>query len=293
MGDGTRAKPYTRKDVLRLIKENGGKAEGLDLSGKIFEGEIDLSGLDLYKIILTDAIFPKNAHLEGAYLVGAHLENVYLNGAHLEGAILVNANLEGAQLWEAHLEGARLFYACLKGAFLREAYLEGTILETVDWGNFILHEENLGHLQPAEHIYRRLKQWHMEHGLYNVAGKFFYREMEVRRKVQSWGKKPHLKLWYWAMRLLCGYGEKPERVAISAAVIIFGLAVVYYFWGSFTSSSFWDTLYYSVASFTALGYGQWAPQPTGWAKGVGAAEAVLGVSMLALFLVTFTRKVSR
>ena len=33
MGDGTKENPYTREDVLRLIKENGGTAKELDLSG--------------------------------------------------------------------------------------------------------------------------------------------------------------------------------------------------------------------------------------------------------------------
>lgn len=49
----------------------------------------------------------------------------------------------------------------------------------------------------------------------------------------------------------------------------------------------------SAASFTALGYGSWASQPSVWAKGIGAAEAVIGVFMMALFLVTFTRKMVR
>ncbi len=31
MGDGTKEKPSTREDVLRLIQENGGKAEDLEL----------------------------------------------------------------------------------------------------------------------------------------------------------------------------------------------------------------------------------------------------------------------
>ena len=101
-------------------------------------------------------------------------------------------------------------------------------------------------------------------------------------------------LWAWLLRLLCGYGEKPKRVIIWSTSVIFGLALAYYFWGSFVDTkSFANTLYYSVASFTALGYGQWAPQPTGWAQGMGAVEAVIGVFSMALFLVTFTRKMTR
>ena len=95
------------------------------------------------------------------------------------------------------------------------------------------------------------------------------------------------------MRVLFGYGEKWQRILIWIAGVIFGLAGAYHFWGSFSSSSFWDTLYYSATSFSALGYGNWAPEPTGWAKGMGAAEAFIGVSMMALLLVTFVRKWTR
>ena len=43
MGDGTVQNPFTREDVLRLIEENGGRAEGFDLSEKVFVEQIDLS----------------------------------------------------------------------------------------------------------------------------------------------------------------------------------------------------------------------------------------------------------
>lgn len=264
------------------------------------------------------------AHLERSRLIVAHLEKAELSEAHLQEAVLIEANLEEAYLYSANLKGADLAYANLLGATLKNANLKGadltdanlvgtyledakfdsdTKLEHVNWRDYILPEEKRGEESKGEERgswfgsaadnYRRLKTWYTEHGLYDVAGKLFYREMEARRKAQTWKKEPHLKLWSWILKLLCGYGEKPQRVAISAAAIVFGLAAAYFFWGSFSSTSFWDTLYYSVASFTALGYGQWAPQPTGWAKGVGAAEAVIGVSMIALFLVTFTRKMIR
>jgi hypothetical protein len=300
MGDGTARNPYTRKDVLRLIKKHGGTARGLDLSGKYFEKGANLRKINLRGVVLKSAYLEEvhfeedilaGTHLEDAWLADAHLEGTDLEEAHFEGAWLMGAHLEGAYLGSAHLEGANLQFA-----YLQEAYLEGaeisheTKLEYVAWGNYILGEEIESFFAPE--TYQRLKMWYTQHGIYDVAGKFFYREKEAERKSLSW-KKPHLKLWSWILRILCGYGEKPERVIISAAAIIFGLAAAYFLWGTFSSSSFADTLYYSVASFTALGYGQWAPQPTGWAKGVGAAEAVLGVSMLALFLVTFTRKMIR
>lgn len=371
MGTGTEKNPYTRRDVLRLIKKNGGKAEGLlafqakryyfrrkvkgrvisypKFKGVFFEDGIDLHGLNLQHIILP------HAHLEGANLKNANLEGACLSNAHLERANLWSANLDWAQLDEAHLEEADLRFANLKSAFIINAYLkeaqlyyahldeaflsnadleganldaaqlEGTDLssakltradlrdvkfhrdtnlEGTEWGNFILGAERTGEgkekykgyrgdtLRAAEATYRNFKIWYTEHGFYDIAGKFFYREMEARRKAQSW-KMPHLKLWNWILRILCGYGEKPERVIVSAAVVIFGLALIYSAIGTITITSFGENLYYSAISFIALGYGSWVKEASGWVKGLGVFEAFIGVFMMALFLVTFTRKMIR
>lgn len=303
MGDGTKENPFTREDVLGLIKKSGNRAKGLDLSGKQFEEDIDLHGLDLRGIVL-----------EGAQLQGAHLEGAVLWRAHLEGAFLREAHLEGARLRDAHLEGAELWSACLKRAQLRDAHLQGanlvranfegawlggvklspdTKLRDVRWGNYIMQEEIDELFGMAVDSYRLLKQWHTNAGMYDVAGKFFYREMEARRKSRHWKTEPHLKLWDWILRLLCGYGEEWLRVIIWAAAVVFGLALIYFAIGTLTPNTFLNSLYYSAVSFTALGYGTWAPQPTGWVKGLGAVEAFVGVFMMALFLVTFTRKMTR
>jgi hypothetical protein len=351
MGDGTKESPYTRDDVLKLIEEHGGKAEGLDLSWQYFKKRINLNQINLEGIILnntdlrganiklsclsggsfnyanlSDANF-NNSSLKGVHFLEANLfstdfteayledsnfnaacliatkfENANLKNACLDNADLMGANLEGTKLIGAHLKGANLFDAHLSGVYLSDVQFNNdTNFQDVNWGNYIIGEEcreernsssRVYSLHMAEVIYRRFKIWYSEHGIYDIAGKFFYREMESRRKAQSW-KKPHLKLWNWIMRLLCGYGERPERVVISSAAVIFVLALVYYLWCSFNISSFLDTLYYSAVSFTAVGYGNWAPQPTDWAKGMGVTEALLGVFMMALFLVTFTRKMTR
>ena len=346
MGDGTKEKPYTRKDVMRRIKANGGTAEGLNLSGKVFEDGIDLRDLDLTGVILKGAIFwditrenideddptsvLEGAHLEGTALMNAHLEGAHILGSHLEQADLFNAHLEGTLLTEAHLEEANLTIAHLEGAKMRSAHLERvfwagaklsseTILDNVNWGNYILWEEIIGLFDIAGETYRQLKMWHSNAGMYEVAGEFFYREMEVKRKAFWWGdfkefslkdslrpfkfkqlvgaifpQKPFHWSWSQLISLISGYGERPLRVIGWAASVIFGLALIYFLIGSVWEwSAFWSSLYYSAVSFTALGYGSWAPQPTGWVKGLGAVEAFLGVFMMALFLVTFIRKMTR
>jgi len=319
MGDGTKENPYTRKDVLRLIKENGGTAKGLDLSGKVFEEGIDLRGLNLEGVILKKAVFwdidlelafiegsrqvkVEGAHLEGASLSRADLEEAYIFESHLEGADLFQANLKGALLTGAHLEGANLSIANLEGAKLRGANLEGallagvklspeTILADVKWGNYILREEIEGIFSVAGMTYRQLKMWHTEHGIYDIAGQFFFREMTAKRKTLKWRPNPLPRAWFKFLSLICGYGERPLRVIGWAASVVFGLALAYCLFGGLTLPY---SLYYSVVSFTALGYGAWAyTPPKDWVQGVGAAESFIGVFTMALFLITFIRKMTR
>jgi hypothetical protein len=106
-------------------------------------------------------------------------------------------------------------------------------------------------------------------------------------------RKPLHWAWSKLLSILCGYGERPMRALVSAIVIVFGLATIYFAAGALKPNTFLDSLYYSAVSFTALGYGGWAPQPSGWIKGLGVVESFVGVFMMALFLVTFTRKMTR
>jgi uncharacterized protein YjbI with pentapeptide repeats len=167
MGGGTQANPYTREDVLRLIKENGGKAKGLDLSNKEFEPHVDLRSLDIHGIILRSASL-EDAHLEKTILSGADLREAWLAEAHIEEADLeeaslqeawlMGANLERAYLGGAHLEGSNLYFANLHGSYLESAeFTYNTKFENVNWGDYILEEEKVGYLNAAQETYRRLK----------------------------------------------------------------------------------------------------------------------------------------
>ena len=270
-----KGKPLTRKDVLRLIEENGGTAKGLDLSDKVFESGIDLRGLDLLGIILKKAI-----------LAGAHLEGVDLSFAKLEGADLSFAHLEGANLSFAHLEGADLFST---------EFSPETKLSNVEWENYILDEKKKWRLGAVENPYRRLKKWYTDAGMYDTAGKFFYREKEAARKDAKRRRDRVAGCLSWAV---FGHGEGWKRLLFWMAGVILGLSLIYFLFRgvspyTFNVQTFLNSLYYSAVSFTALGYGNWVPEPSGWVKGLGAFEALIGVFTMALLLVTFVRKWTR
>lgn len=346
-------KPLTREDVLKMIEEHGGP-EGLDLSGRNLEdidlSELYLGSIDLHSATLTRANLVKtilaSANLIGANLIAAsligaellfcrmqeadlfeaNLQAAKIHRSSLQGADLRDANLEGALFSETNLQGANLGYTNLPGANLgtsklSKAYLRGaeiskeTVLEDVDWGpKYILGEEESGHFGSARDVYRILKQWHTQAGMYDIAGEFYFREMTAQRKafwsgivsirpiaelvkLRWWRsllrallpKRPLHWAWSTILNMTCGYGERPLRVVASAAVLVFGLAGIY----SASALTFPSALYHSAVSFTALGYGLGASTTHGWVKGLGAAEAFMGVFMMALFLITFIRKMTR
>ncbi len=166
-------------------------------------------------------------------------------------------------------------------------------LADATWGDYVLAEEAAGQFAEAASTYRTLKQLHTNAGMYDVAGEFHYREMEARRKLAWQERRFPYALAMYALRFLYGYGERPQRVVVAALGVVFGAALGHWILGT-VSGGFWDALYYSAVSFTALGYGEWAPEPQGWAgRFLGAGESFLGVFMIALFLVTFTRKMTR
>lgn len=323
-------KPLTREDVLKLIEEHGGP-EGLDLSGKKFEEEIDLSGLDLHGIIIRAHLFRaifNGCNLDNANFCYSNLMHAKFNPHNSEPASLQLTDLRGASLgyaefrdanlscakfglpekpshMKAHLDetdlrGANLFRTDFTGCFLYGTKLQGALIRgaeligkanisEADWGNHIIGEEQKGDFQDAERQYRYLKQWYIQEGIQDIAGEFSFREREARRKAQKWLPNPLPRVWSKFLALLFGYGERPLRLSIWALAIVVSLAGIY----SASTLSCLDSLYYSISSFTALGYGAWVPHVGGYVKVIGAFEAFIGILMIVLFSVTFTKKLAR
>jgi len=303
--------------------------EGKQEVGAKFDGS-NLNGADLRSIGLEYAQFKtlndQHTYLEGADLRGSLLRNANFQGADLRGArfgevaeaepypaaMLDDTDFRGSYLPRANFKGCYFDGTKLEGAFIRGADILEAHLDEADWGRYVIGEESKKEeLHFAESIYRQLKQWYTTAGHYDIAGEFLFREMEAKRKNLSWfqpkegrwlgwwplrGQKVRLNVYKW----LYGYGERPWRVVLSGMLVLFGFALVYFFLHgvapyTLTVQAFGGSLYYSAVSFTALGYGPWFSTSSvrSWVQGLGAFEAFIGVFTIALFLVTFTRKMIR
>jgi voltage-gated potassium channel Kch len=105
--------------------------------------------------------------------------------------------------------------------------------------------------------------------------------------------------------LFCGYGEDPMRVVGFSIFLILVCAMAYFFLDTtgahpiyedlsgwqFYFFEFLNSLYFSVVTFTTLGYGDISP--VGVARFIAAFEAFLGSFTMALFVVVFVKKMTR
>lgn len=269
-----------------------------------------LAGFQLKKLDLEEIHLAAGGECGPVDLRGAQLNRTILEGAHL-----YRANLSGASLLKARLANANLNFADLRNADLLGVDFTNANLEHVHWGERVLQDHQSTNCHDpvkrhelyveAEEIYRNLRQQATQRGHMHNAGLFFHREMLMRHKQLPIGD------WRWwiykAVDIICGYGEKPGRLAASSVSFITFFAVIYSFLGvsdggtelAFSTTAtvmenlsvFGSCLYFSIVTFTTLGYGDIVP--TLAARPAAGLEAFLGAFMMALFIVVFVRKLTR
>jgi len=176
-------KPLTREDLLERIKSNKNSTDKLDLSESYFEEGIDLRGLKLNGINLTNCYLYR-AHFDGASLFCANLQGCNLGYAtfdkldgqitNLEGADMGSAILDFASFQEANLtcaqfqgppdknfaaylkntdfRKANLFRANFKNCYFYGTQLEGTLISGADIEEGHLGDADWGNYRIGEEI---------------------------------------------------------------------------------------------------------------------------------------------
>lgn len=269
-------------------------------------------------------IFLKNANLAGLNLVkrdskrgfdltGADLYRADLRGAHLFNIILIRASLMKADLSSANLHCAHLEECNLLGVKLNEAKIEhikigkslvqeSSAVALEDQGE---NEEAKDLYQQAEEIYRNLRKTSENQGLFTLSGPYLRKELTMRRFQEK--RFSMSRISSRVVDLFCGYGEDPIRVVLFSWALIFFSALFYYAFGlrfagefhvfslqqSFDQNVtfFFECIYYSVVTFTTLGYGDFIP--VGFSRLIAALEAFTGSFTIALFVVVFVKKMTR
>ncbi|AMO55435.1 hypothetical protein GZ77_10205 [Endozoicomonas montiporae] len=293
--------------------------------------DIDKSGMDLRERLENRArtgrpmegFLLKGANLENVNLVNRggkpfQLVEADLNRANLYRAHLYQVNLSRCNLLKANLGGANLHFTDLTDCNLLGVNFKSARLDEVCWGTHLLQERQAYKklcngqteaarplFEEAEEVARNIRRSCENQGLFAIAGDFFYREMVIRR--QSYPEWSYDRILSTLVDVISGYGEKPRRVISFAAGLIFLFSFIYLLFGVqeggrliqyssdqslLVNARTWlDTLYYSVVTFTTLGYGDITP--IGISRLFAALEAFTGSFSMALFVVVFVKKMTR
>ena len=293
--DKTRPSIENIKESLEKRAKTNESMEDFSLSKE------DLRGIDLVNRGSKKGYTLINSDLYQAKLENAHLFKIDLSGTSLMKANLSNANLNYANLERCNLLGVNLKDAKTEHCNWGERLLQQELaLHTTD------REEQIDLYQQAEEIYRNLRQVAENQGLVDVASEFYLKEMLMRRNEMP--KYSLRRIISKSIDLFCGYGERPLRVIIFSLALIIGFSMAYFFLGlsfngevvvfsfkhNFLSNVevFFNSLYFSVVTFTTLGYGDLTPIGLA-ARAIAALEAFMGSFTIALFVVVFVKKVTR
>ncbi|MBP8282268.1 MAG: two pore domain potassium channel family protein, partial [Aeromonas sp.] len=159
--------------------------------------------------------------------------------------------------------------------------------------------------KEAEETYRDLRKASEAQGIFTMSGRYIQQELTMRRlQMPFWS---YHRFASWIVDLFCGYGEAPMRVVLFSLLLIFICSIFYFFCGlNFAGNHLiyrpeatleenaiflLECLYYSVVTFTTLGYGDFTP--VGLSRIFAAFEAFTGSFTLALFVVVFVKKMTR
>jgi len=222
--------------------------------------------------------------------------------------------------------------ACLENVYLdidlssgisidfTDVLLNNTKLEKEKIENHILQEEKK-EFSKAKQVYLLLKNNFHIIGRYDDESWAFIKERDMDRKNNCHFKSLYKWLWSCFLNGIYGYGEKPERVFLSAVLVILIFTCVFMNCGiappvldnlpnynilkelsmgilygdllnkykAIPREQVIESLYFSTVTFTTLGLGDFKPINNKGRIYVGL-EAFTGAFMMALFVYTFARR---
>lgn len=254
----------------------------------------DMQGAACYKADLRDAIL-QESNLERADLSAADCRGIDLRGANLRGTKLIGADLRGANLSNADLTGADLSGADVTNARFHFAQLADVNVTHIRYGNFRQMVGNFLGVRGVDQCYgsalfvRDAKDQDYIDTLYQS---FLDKPPGLMRTIdlllyRAWGLIDHgrslMKVSAYATVIAMFYG------LIYLADMTLGWQIMDY---SNSAQTWFTPFYYSVVTYTTLGYGDvTANSLTG--EILVISEVIVGYFTLGLLLAILANTIAR
>ncbi len=283
--------------------------------GAQFSGPTAFAGAQFH----VDARFYQTQFNNDAYFNGVEFsENAYFSGALFNESVnfsstrfTQSADFSNVQFRQvADFSEAQLDYSSWLGTKFQDViYFTETDLRNrmiISWTQLE------GNIVYDDLFYLSIIRNFNELGQFDDADNSYYSYRVGKRDISYSRFDPRWLFEFIVLDLTCGYGVKPFRTIGVAILIILGCSIFYYRTGAIRQLSpeenqkprsrrqrIADSLYFSINTFTTVGYGDWYPtdkplfklwkMKLGSVRNLAMLEGLMGWLVLALFLVTLGR----
>ena len=290
--------PYINEDeVIEEIDLRGINLAGFDFRVPVLE---DDSGFEEEMAILSYIHF-EGANLRHSTFQDGKIHNCHFDDADISHANFKNATINSSSFQKTNISGALMINMSVIASNFTKAKLSDTNLGSVliDQSSMFdkyLSEEKEKNYHIAGTIYKQLKDMYKNSSLHSQSDKFHYREMVCKRKSLKW-HNPKKYLGFIFGDLSCKYGTSISRIAFWITAFILGFAAAFYhlqnvrYYNNTFHLSPFDSIYFSLATFTTVGYGDL--HAIGNFKILAGIEALTGLITISLFTVIITKKIIR
>ena len=276
----------------------------------------NLKGTNLREADLHDVNFAQanleRANLRGAMLNGANFDNALLNDTDLFNAKIEEvrnlryATMKSTQITEHladtdraagnHVSALKRYdeaiatYIALKNHFNKEGlYDKSGEFYIMEWKTKAKLQSTATHLESEQLRANRFVPYYLPHAYTHVESRFF----PLILKGEAVMKLAFNRGLYYFSK----YGESPFRVLATSLLIMGVYALIFWTTGAITrgepvyAPTFMESLYFSVVTFTTLGYGDYHPKSA--YQTLAVSEALIGAFILAFFVVVVSRRLVR
>ena len=296
-----------RRADLLLANFSGANLSGADLSGAAPASDNPYvstrRGPKFKEADLTDALFVETycyrSDFSGAKLIRTNFSQSYLSDADLRGANLSGNDLSEAVLVNAHLEGSNLSRANLSEAQMVHVNLSRSRMSGADITGANLEAANLADAEVGGIRYDRKGRYR------GIRVASCYGSSRFKRFAQDQDFIEELKdahpVYYYLWLLVTDCGRSLLRVFCWSLGLVLMFGVSFYGLGEESFSvankdslgwNLFTVIYYSLVTFTTLGFGDITPR-TPLAASLVMMEVVLGYLMLGMLISILADKVAR
>ena len=208
---------------------------------------------------LNDKFDLRGINLSNKILSGINLSNIDFYAANFSNSNLSGSNLNGSYLSEANLIGTNFSWSSMEDALIDNVEFDNST-------NFLGVALNKANLSFAVLVY----------------------DLALTQQRIAQLEKSHVILSR-ILKLTTDYGRSLSRWLTWCLIVIFVFAFLYCFVpGATNNQSFGNSLYFSIVTFTTLGYGDIVP--IGFGKFLSAFEVLTGLLMGGLLVAILTKK---